>query len=279
MHDNFTGNQLLAAATSLRAVNDGYRGARSKGTHAARSAAGARRRVPPRPAPALDDDLLTGLSGGLGAPDRQALVVVAPHDLLRRRILSVLREDSSLDELTVAPGVEDLGGAAPNILLLASGHGLKVCGDLLRRLRRRLPKTRLVVIADRDSRMSVRAAVEAGVDGLVFQEELESALAPTVRAVAAGQTAVPRDRRLEIDRPNLSARERQVLELVVDGLSNQAVGRRLFLSEATVKTHLSVIFRKLGVRSRSEAAALVLARRDELGLGFGAPSRWTESGR
>jgi DNA-binding NarL/FixJ family response regulator len=214
---------------------------------------------------AYEDPLLTLIRPpARDLPDRRLLAVAVPHDLLRRRIVEALAREG-LAAPIVVPRVEDLAERRPGVLLLATGRGLKARDELLRTVDRRLPDTLVVLAAERDSRMSVRAAVEAGVAGVVFSDELEVALAPTIRAVVAGQTVVPRDRRREIDRPTLSARERQVIELVAEGLSNHEIGRRLFLAESTVKSHLSVIFRKLGVRSRSEVAALVLDRGEQLG--------------
>jgi DNA-binding NarL/FixJ family response regulator len=219
--------------------------------------------------PLADDPLFTLISApaSAGCPNHDGLAVVAPHELLRHRIVDALRRDRLAPEVVVGR-IEALPDDPPRVLLVATGRALKARDALLRALGRRLPETLVVLVAERDSRMSVRAAVDAGVSGVVFADELESALAPTVRAVVAGQTVVPRDRRREIDPPTLSARERQVIELVAEGLSNQEIGRTLFLAEATVKSHLSVVFRKLGVRSRSEVAALVLDRADELGLGW-----------
>ena len=74
----------------------------------------------------------------------------------------------------------------------------------------------------------------------------------------AGQTVVPAPGRLELDRPTLSTREKQVLRMVVAGMSNKAIAGELFLAESTVKCHLSSAFSKLGVRSRNEAADLIL---------------------
>jgi DNA-binding NarL/FixJ family response regulator len=224
-----------------------------------------RRRPARRVARIPADDYLVALDAGPGA-ERAVLAVVAPGELLRRRIVAALREDR-LEEPVIAARVEELTEPVPDVLVIAADGRLRAVEEMLRRTRRRLPMTQLVVVARRDSRLSVRAAVQAGVGGLVFDEDVEVALAATVRAVRAGQTAVPRERRSELDRPALSARERQVLDLVTEGLPNQEVARRLFLSEATVKSHLSVIFRKLGVRSRSEAAALVLERRMEAARG------------
>jgi DNA-binding CsgD family transcriptional regulator len=86
--------------------------------------------------------------------------------------------------------------------------------------------------------------------------------------VLAGQVCVPADGRAALGRVVLSAREREALELVARGLQNVQIGKAMFLSESTVKSHLMTAFRKLGVHSRAEAAAIVRdpERRPELGL-------------
>jgi DNA-binding NarL/FixJ family response regulator len=216
-----------------------------------------------RPAIASVDDFLGdfGLSP-VTLGERPALAVVAPSGELGLRILQALR-DEDLDPALVVSRVDDVLDAAPAVLVVSDRRGARARDELLWRLSRRLPKTRVVLVAERQPRMSVRAAVDAGVDGLVFEDELERTLVPTIRATIVGQTCVPRDRRREIDRPTLSAREREVLDRLVMGLSNQEIAHQLYLAESTVKTHLSTIFRKLGVRNRNEATALVLERREE----------------
>ena len=126
---------------------------------------------------------------------------------------------------------------------------------MLRRLRSRHPGTRLIVVGPRDSPSSVRAAIEAGADGMVFEEELERALPATVAATLAGQVAVPATHRHGVGTPSFTARERQILGLVARGLSNKEIGARLFITEKTASHHVSSILGKLGVASRAEAAA------------------------
>ena len=126
----------------------------------------------------------------------------------------------------------------------------------LRRLRREAPQPAVVVVSPPTTGTGVRRALDAGADALVFEPELELTLAATVHAVASGQTVVPRKLRAGIEKPNLSHRERQVLTLVRNGLTNAEIAKRLYLAESTIKSHLSSIFTKFGVRSRKEAAAL-----------------------
>jgi DNA-binding NarL/FixJ family response regulator len=110
--------------------------------------------------------------------------------------------------------------------------------------------------------------LDAGVAGFVLDSQLESALASTVRAVRAGQLVAPRALPRPVFRPAVSDRERQTLALVVMVLINRQIAGRLFLAESTVKAHLTSIFSRLGVGSRSEAVALFLDAEQKFGLGI-----------
>jgi DNA-binding NarL/FixJ family response regulator len=139
---------------------------------------------------------------------------------------------------------------------------------LIADLKRGAPELPIVVVCDCTDRRNARRVVDAGVDGLVFAEQLGYALAPTVAAVLAGQTAIPRVLRAGLRRPSLSFREKQVLGMVVMGFTNSEIASRLFVAESTVKSHLSAAFRKLGVQSRNEAASLILDPQGSLGPGI-----------
>ena len=91
---------------------------------------------------------------------------------------------------------------------------------------------------------------------------------PTLTAVAAGQCVIPHSLRQIVDRPPLSPRERQILAMVVMDFSNAEIAQKLFLSESNVKNHLSSAFAKLGVKSRSAAAELILDGESGLGPGI-----------
>jgi DNA-binding NarL/FixJ family response regulator len=201
---------------------------------------------------------------------------VAPHpliatfahdDLAARRIECALAADGmSVAMREWSPDGPDDDGLEPEVLVMAFGRGVTERDQQMRRLRRRLPDVHIVAVMPEDSRRGVRRALESGADGVVFESELETALSLTVRAILAGQTAVPAARRHEVDRPTLSSREKQVLGMVVTGKSNKVIAGELFLAESTVKCHLSSAFSKLGVRSRNEAADLVLESGAELGF-------------
>jgi DNA-binding NarL/FixJ family response regulator len=125
----------------------------------------------------------------------------------------------------------------------------------LRRLRRDAPDPAIVVISPPITGTGVRRVLDAGADALVFDPELERTLPTTVRAVSIGQSAIPRKFLASVEKPVLSHRENEVLALVRSGLTNAEIAERLFLAESTIKSHLSSIFTKFGVRSRKEVAA------------------------
>jgi len=101
--------------------------------------------------------------------------------------------------------------------------------------------------------------VPAGLEGLVQEGQIEHALVATIDAVLGQQLCVPQAMRGTLAHPVFSHREKQVLELLLAGMTNGEIAARLFLSESTVKSHLASSFRKLGVSSRAEAARCVLA--------------------
>jgi DNA-binding NarL/FixJ family response regulator len=186
------------------------------------------------------------------------IAMLADDELAARRIEAVLAADG-MHVGVRARRADDVGAEAdPDVVVVGCGRGITERDQQMRRLRRSLPQVGLVAVMPEDSRRGVRRALEAGADGVVFETQLESTLALTVRAVMAGQTVVPAVGRLELDRPTLSAREKQVLGKVVAGKSNKAIAGELYLAESTVKCHLSSAFSKLGVRSRNEAADLIL---------------------
>ena len=127
----------------------------------------------------------------------------------------------------------------------------------VRSLRARPPRTPLVLIGRSASRPRLRKMLDLGVGGFVLQAQLATALVPAVRAACTGLVCVPADLSQNIERGALTTRQREVLRLAVLGRGNAEIARLLYLSESTVKAHLSAAFAKLGVRSRSEASALM----------------------
>lgn len=126
---------------------------------------------------------------------------------------------------------------------------------------------RVLVLTTYDTDADILAAVEAGASGYLLKDAPPEELAAAVRTAAAGQSALaPAVAHRLMDRMRtpaeaLTKRELEVLQLVGEGLSNQQISKVLFLSQATVKSHLVHIFAKLGVDSRTAAVATATSRR------------------
>lgn len=145
-----------------------------------------------------------------------------------------------------------------DVAVLAGGGELLASGGPVELLRNLRPSCLIVVVAMTEDVGVIRKALRRGANGFVFHSALERGLTPAVAAVLVGHLSVPRAIRRRTRWATFSVRERQVLQLVADGLTNSEIADRLYLSESTIKCHLSSGFRKLGVCSRAEAAAAVL---------------------
>lgn len=131
-------------------------------------------------------------------------------------------------------------------------------------IRRALPATRVVVLTSMGEQRQITAALDAGADGYLFKHAEPSEIAHAIRtAVAGGAVLDPKAARALLDRGTrreppaaeaLSPREAEVLALVLDGLANKQIARRLGIAERTVKAHLTRVFATLGVTDRTQAA-------------------------
>ena len=205
---------------------------------------------------------------------------VANEELTQRRMAAALQayglpgatRASTVSEATAAMAAA--GAEAPLVTLACDISNPERVAQL-RRLHKLARSARIVVVTPETDATGVRRALDAGASGVVFESELEATLGASVIAVAVGQTTAPRRLRGGLHKPAFSHRERQVLAHVARGLTNSEIAEALFLSESTVKSHLSSAFAKLGVRSRKEAAALVLDSDRGLGadlLAAGVPA-------
>jgi len=135
------------------------------------------------------------------------------------------------------------------------------------RLRQRYPQVRVLVLTTYDADHDIVRAVEAGAVGVLLKDAPREELFRAVRAAARGEAVLAPAitarllGRLRSPGPQApTERELEVLALVARGLTNRAVGRRLAISEATVKTHLVHVFAKLGVADRTAAVTAALER-------------------
>jgi DNA-binding NarL/FixJ family response regulator len=211
---------------------------------------------------------MTPLDAVTQAEQRRISVAVAASDeVVRHRAVRALARDGHLVSAQ-APSCEVLEVEDPStdVVVIASVSSAEDQVAAIQASKARLPRGHIVIIASAGPN-GVHRAFEAGADGFVLDRDVEVALGPTVRAVCAGQVVVAPVMRASVLRPALTHREKQTLGLLVLGLTNAEIAHRLFLAESTVKCHMTSVFSKLGVRSRSEAAARVLDPHYGLGMG------------
>ena len=173
---------------------------------------------------------------------------------------------------TAFKSVDDLPGGSehdvPSVVVLLAEDKSASLARTVGALSERFGGVPIVVVCADIQRWGVRAALTAGAAGVVLYEDLGAVLGPCLQAVQSGQICVPRGHCQQIDPPALSAREKQILGLVVMGYMNSQIAEQLFVAESTVKSHLSSAFGKLGVRSRNEAVDLIVDAERGLGMGI-----------
>ena len=195
------------------------------------------------------------------------------HEIVRLGLRSVLEE---ADDITVAGEVstaeEAIAAAAQggiDVILMdlrfgAGDEGQKVRtgADATAEIKKTVANPpNVLVVTNYDTDAEIIGAIEAGAVGYMLKDAPPSELLAAVRSAAEGDSAlspVVANRlmtRVRTPRTSLTPRELEVLKLVAGGSSNRDIGKKLFLSEATVKSHLVHIYDKLGVRSRTSAVA------------------------
>ena len=131
-------------------------------------------------------------------------------------------------------------------------------------IRAQFPNARMIALTTYGGDEDIRRALAAGVQAYLTKDVLLDELLKAIRAVHAGQTYLPAGvaaaLAAQIPRPDLSAREVQVLELIVRGLANKQIAYSLNIAEHTVKNHVKNILSKLGVQDRTQAATAAIQR-------------------
>jgi DNA-binding NarL/FixJ family response regulator len=160
----------------------------------------------------------------------------------------------------VCIGGESCAGS-PTCVVLYAGGMQEGCLNSIRRIRELYPGVPVLVLGSQLDLGLAWATLKNGADGFVHAQMDPAQVLRAVEVVQKGELAAPRQllRYLlhQNEKPeigDLTARGREILEMVVEGLSNAQIAGRLYLSESTIKQHLGAVYRKLGVRNRTEAA-------------------------
>ncbi|MEU3556305.1 response regulator [Streptomyces fragilis] len=207
------------------------------------------------------------------APDSLARVLVCDdHAVVRAGLRALLSSADGIEVVGEAAGGDEAvalaGRLAPDVVLMDLQLGPGTDGiEATRRITARPVAPRVLVLTTYDTDADVTRALEAGATGYLLKAERPEELFTAIRAAAQGRTALSAPiagrmvAAMRAPRPGLTARELDILAQLAQGLANREIARALFISEATVKTHLSRIYDKLGVDNRAGAVAAAKERR------------------
>jgi DNA-binding NarL/FixJ family response regulator len=206
--------------------------------------------------------------------------LVDDHEIVRRGLRELIEADGDLTVVGEAGTAEEaLGRIAalrPDVAVLdvqlPDGDGIEVC----REVRSSLPEVECVMLTSFADDEAVYAAIMAGASGYLLKQVRGPDLVAGIRRVAAGESLLDpavtarvldrlRNHQPDDELAALTARERKILMLIADGLTNRQIGDELFLAEKTVKNYVSNLLSKLGMSRRTEAAvyaARLAARHD-----------------
>ncbi|WP_438483811.1 response regulator [Streptomyces sp. S186] len=215
---------------------------------------------------------------GTFSPQRPIRVfLVDDHEVVRRGVQDLLDAEPDIEVVGDAGTADHALARGPALrpdvavldVRLPDGDGISVC----RELRSRMPQVACLILTSFDDDDALLDAIMSGASGYVLKEIKGTDLVAAVRTVASGRsmldpaTTARLMRRLRGEEEDaapseedalsgLSGREREILELIGEGLTNRQIGARLYLSEKTVKNHISRLLAKLGVERRIQAAVL-----------------------
>ena len=191
---------------------------------------------------------------------RLRIVIADDHQLMRSALTTLLLADGGFDVVGEAQSGADaldvIARTLPDVALIdvrmPRVDGLTVLDEV----RKRYPAVRVVMISGFDHEDVARSALKRGADAFVLKRVDPRDVCAILRQVAEGtvfQSPPPPEAPSSVERSDLTARQLRVLEGLARGLGNKELAKELWLSEQTVKFHLSNIYRALGVSSRTEA--------------------------
>jgi DNA-binding NarL/FixJ family response regulator len=208
------------------------------------------------------------------------VLIVDDHGLVREGLRTLLDAEDGVRVVGEARRADEALALAaklrPGVVVLDVGlpdrGGLEIVGEI----REVSPASRILMCSGLSEGSLLVAAAAAGADGFVAKESPNAEIVEAVRRVAGGaavvgpQTAEAMFRELRERGPDasrleaLTDREREVLGLLSEGLTNREIARRMFIAEKTVRNHVSSVLRKLSLRHRTEAALFAVPLRDHL---------------
>ncbi|MFF9762331.1 response regulator [Streptomyces caelestis] len=220
--------------------------------------------------------------GGTGSPIK--VFLLDDHEVVRRGVHDLLDDEPDITVVGEAATVEQalvrVPALRPDVAVLdvrlPDGDGVTVCRDL----RSTMPDLACLMLTSFDDEEALLDSIMAGAAGYVLKQIQGSDLVSAVRTVARGQSLLDAGATARVMArlrnagqqpaeepdvlPGLTGREREILDLIGEGLTNRQIGRRLYLAEKTVKNHISRLLAKLGVERRVQAAVIATQARDRM---------------
>ncbi|MFG3659419.1 response regulator [Streptomyces sp. NPDC047706] len=218
---------------------------------------------------------------GAGTPIR--VFLLDDHEVVRRGVRDLLDDEPDItvvgEGATAEQALVRVPALRPQVAVLdvrlPDGDGVSVC----RELRSRMPDLACLMLTSFDDEEALLDSIMAGASGYVLKQIQGSDLVSAVRTVARGQSLLDPSATTRLMArlrggeqpepepdalPQLTAREREILALIGEGLTNRQIGQRLYLAEKTVKNHISRMLAKLGVERRIQAAVIATQAQDRL---------------
>jgi DNA-binding NarL/FixJ family response regulator len=217
------------------------------------------------------------------------VLIVDDHELVRHGLALIVQdmfEDAEIEECATAVDALEVLKTGPVDAALVDVRMPEVDGiELLKEIKATWPAVPVMMLTTFDDAKYARAALAAGAAGYMLKDSSPTDLAQAIRVAVSGGGNVLSSRVIQnlfddlqpkapppAQPANLTHRELEILELLVDGQSNKDIANRLYLSEKTVKAHLAAVFRKLNVTNRTQAAMLAL----NMGLGSNDAGKGTD---
>lgn len=199
------------------------------------------------------------------------VLLVDDHQVVRSGLRALLETQAGIDVVAEAASGEEalalVEQHSPAVVMMDLALGAGMDGiEAIKQVRRLASGQAVIVFTTYDSDADIVRAVDAGAMGYLLKDASPEEIFAAVRGAVHGKSVMsaPVASRLfqQLRNPDaiLTPREAELLSLLTEGLSNRELGRRLFISEATVKTHLAHIYAKLGVETRSAAIATAIRR-------------------
>ncbi|MCB5169443.1 response regulator transcription factor [Streptomyces bambusae] len=219
---------------------------------------------------------MTDSSGSPTGREPVRVFLLDDHEVVRRGVHDLLDAEPDLTVVGEAGTAEQALVRVPALrpqvavldVRLPDGDGVSVC----RELRSRMPDLACLMLTSFDDEEALLDAIMAGASGYVLKQISGTDLVTAVRTVASGQSMLdpgatarvmarlrggpPQEEPAQGLLPGLTEREREILALVGEGLTNREIGQRLYLAEKTVKNNISRLLAKLGVERRVQAAVI-----------------------